>query len=30
MGDEATHSRVDTVYRDALVWDSHAGVYPDP
>ena len=30
MGDEATRSRVDTVYRDALVWDSHAGVYPDP
>ena len=25
-----TLARIDEVYGEALVWDSHAGVYPDP
>ena len=30
MSEHGTRSRTDEVYEAALVWDSHAGVYPDP
>ena len=30
MSNPATQPRADQIYADALVWDSHAGVYPNP